>query len=72
MASPLKKHRLQNGLSLKEVGDLIRVNKSTILRWEKSEVPTDRLKELCDALGVPARVLRPDLHRFFARNERAA
>lgn len=51
-------------LSLKEVADIFRVNKATIIRWENGEVPlpAKRLKEFEEVTGIPRQELRPDLY----------
>jgi transcriptional regulator with XRE-family HTH domain len=72
MTSPLNKYRTDRDLSLKQVGVLLDVNKSTILRWEKAGVPVERLEDVSKALGIPPQVLRPDFHRLFAKSGRAA
>jgi len=65
MNSALTRYREAHDKSLKDIGDLFGVNKSTILRWEKSGVPENWLVEVSDTLGIPVKKLRPDLHRIF-------
>lgn len=50
-------------LTLNEVADLFGVDRTTILRWERSDppVPVKRLAEIEEKTGIPRWVLRPDI-----------
>lgn len=62
-ASPLKKYRQEQHQTLEALAEKFRVNKSTILRWERGDVPvpTDRLAEIETVTGIKREVLRPDI-----------
>lgn len=43
----------------------LNVNKATVTRWAQGEIPPERLAEVSEATGIPARELRPDLAEAF-------
>lgn len=53
----------KNGHTLDAMADLFNVNRTTILRWEKGEVPIPikRLERIAKATGIPREKLRPDI-----------
>lgn len=61
-ASPLRAYRTESGLSLEQLAALFGVNKTTVMRWEGSRVPADRLLEIEAATGITRQRLRPDLY----------
>lgn len=63
MSSPLAKYRATADLSLEALGEKFKVNKTTIMRWEKGEVPipVNRLAEISTVTGIPREELRPDV-----------
>lgn len=49
----IKKLRLQNNLTLEQVGDIVGVGKSTVRKWETGEIKNmrrDKIAKLADAL----------------------
>ena len=63
--SALTKYRERRGATLQEIATLFGVNRSTVLRWETRRVPLHRAQSLSKTLGIPMKLLRPDLHRQF-------
>lgn len=63
--------RKNSGLTLDAVADLFKVDRTTILRWEKgvSPVPIKRVAEIATATGLSKQQLRPDV---FGQPENAA
>jgi transcriptional regulator with XRE-family HTH domain len=57
--------RKNSGLTLDAVADLFKVDRTTILRWEKGEppVPVKRLSEIEAMTGISRPDLRPDVFR---------
>jgi transcriptional regulator with XRE-family HTH domain len=72
-ASPLKIYRVQNSVTLDALAARLRVNKSTILRWETGEVmvPAGRLADVERETGIPRGQLRPDIFGPAASTEAA-
>ena len=67
MASPnplrsFRQHRQPAPLTLEQLGALLGVNKSTVLRWEEGRVPAERIVEVSNITGIPREELRPDLY----------
>jgi transcriptional regulator with XRE-family HTH domain len=60
--SPLRGYRDRSNLTLEQLGMLLGVNKSTVLRWENGRVPAERLAEVEAMTGVSRHDLRPDLY----------
>jgi DNA-binding transcriptional regulator YdaS (Cro superfamily) len=60
-ASALQSYRQATRRSLLSVGQDLGVNKSTILRWELTRVPAEKVLDVERATGVPRHALRPDL-----------
>lgn len=61
--TPLAKYRAAKKLSLEAVADWFDVNKTTIMRWEKGDVPipVNRLAKIAAVTGIPREKLRPDI-----------
>lgn len=57
------KFRAGSDLTLDGVADLFKVDRTTILRWEKGEppVPVKRLPEIEAITGISRNELRPDV-----------
>ncbi|ULJ73629.1 helix-turn-helix domain-containing protein [Rhizobium gallicum] len=55
--------RKNSGLTLDAVADMFKVDRTTILRWEKGEppVPIKRVAEIAAATGISRHDLRPDV-----------
>jgi len=53
----------KQGRTLDSVAELFKVNRTTVLRWEKGEVPIPikRLGLIVDATGISRERLRPDI-----------
>lgn len=51
-------------LTLDGVADLLGVDRTTVLRWEKgfTPIPTKRLQDIERITGIPRQELRPDLY----------
>lgn len=60
---PLLAYREGNNLSLDALAAQLKVNKSTVLRWETGEVPLPiaRLSIVEKLTGIPREKLRPDI-----------
>lgn len=56
-------YRKASGLTLDAVADQFKVDRTTILRWEKGEppVPIKRIGEIAGVTGIPRDRLRPDI-----------
>lgn len=61
MHTSIKGYRIATGETLAEVGRRFGVYKSTVLRWERDQVPAERVPEVERRLGIPRHYLRPDL-----------
>lgn len=63
LISPLTAYRTLTGKSLEDLAAPLGVNKTTVMRWEKGEIPipTNRLTDLEALTGIPRGKLRPDL-----------
>ena len=51
----IKKKRKEKGYTLEQVGNYVGVSKATVSRWESNEIGnmrTDRVKSLCEILGI--------------------
>lgn len=51
----IKNKRKEKGYTLEQVGDYVGVSKATVSRWESDEIGnmrTDKVKSLCDCLGL--------------------
>lgn len=67
MQEPLFQTLLRNrGLRLIDVARRIGVDKATVTRWARKEIPTDRVADVVRVTGIPAADLRPDLATVFA------
>lgn len=66
--NPIKSYRQAKHLTLKEFGELFTepYHKTTILRWERGEVPTDirTILEIEKVTGIPRTRLAPDFFDF--------
>jgi transcriptional regulator with XRE-family HTH domain len=68
--SVLRKYRTASKMTLEEFGVALGgVNKSTVLRWEKGEIPAERVLPLSKFTGIAPHELRPDI---YPRRERAS
>lgn len=59
--SPLTAYRKANGVSLEAFGSKFRVDKSTVLRWERNGAPPDRVLAIEAETGISRHDLRPDI-----------
>ena len=58
----IKALRLQRGMSLQAVGDIVGVGKSTVRKWENGDIKNmgrDKIELLAKALGVPIGLYLP-------------
>lgn len=60
--SPLFRYRKENHLTLEALAERLKVNRSTVLRWEEGRVPAERVLEIERATGVSRQSLRPDIY----------
>lgn len=60
---PFAKFRKQAGLTLEVAAEKFKVDRTTIIRWEKGEpmIPLKRLEDAKTILGASVKDLRPDL-----------
>lgn len=52
----IKHKRLENNLTLEQLGKRVGVSKMTVLRWENGEIKnikSDKIEKLANALGIP-------------------
>lgn len=52
----IKQKRLENNLTLEQLGKRVGVSKMTVLRWESGEIKnikSDKIEKLANALGIP-------------------
>ncbi len=52
----IKEKRIENNLTLEQLGKRVGVSKMTVLRWESGEIKnikSDKIERLANALGVP-------------------
>ena len=59
--SPLRKYRSAEGKRLDDLAGPLGVNKSTLSRWERGRVPSERVVEVETLTGIPRQELRPDI-----------
>lgn len=53
--SEIKRLRIEKGYSLQKLADLVKVNKTTVKRWEDGDIANmgiDKLRLIAEALGV--------------------
>lgn len=64
-------YRKTTGRTLDAVADDFRVDRKTILRWEKGStpIPEKRLLEIEAKTGINRQALRPDLAAIFAEGQ---
>lgn len=60
---PFAKFRKEAGLTLAEAAERFRVDRTTIIRWEKGTpmIPLKRLEDAKKIIGASVQELRPDL-----------
>jgi len=64
--TPFKALLRGRGLRLVDVARGLGVDKATVTRWARNEIPSDRVVEIVRITGIPAADLRPDLATVFA------
>lgn len=67
--SPITKFREIRGYTLEDFGRMLSppVDKSTVLRWERTHVPVSRAPAVIAVTGIKMELLRPDLAGYFKR-----
>lgn len=66
MQKPLLQRLLHSrDLRLVDLARRLKVDKATVTRWARSEVPADRVGDVVRETGIPAAELRPDLAAVF-------
>jgi DNA-binding transcriptional regulator YiaG len=60
--APLRAYRGRTKLTLEQLGAILSVDKSTVMRWELRRVPAERVLEVERVTGVSRHELRPDLY----------
>lgn len=60
---PLAALRKAAGLTIQDMATRLKVNKTTVIRWQKGlpRIPGNRLRDVADVLGVNPIALRPDI-----------
>ena len=53
----LASYRKTQGLTLQHLADRLKVNKSTVLRWERRTVPPERVPQVEKLTGIPRKLL---------------
>lgn len=67
MQKPLLQTLLHNrGLRLIDLARRVNVDKATVTRWARKEVPAERIEDVVRATGISAADLRPDLAHIFS------
>ena len=61
MTDALTKYRQKTGLTLDALALHLRVDKSTLWRWETGKIPVYRLADVERVTQIPRRELRPDI-----------
>lgn len=61
MMHPIREFRKKNKITLHSFAANFGVNQSTVMRWEKDQVPAERVKEIANLTGISKAKLRPDL-----------
>jgi DNA-binding transcriptional regulator YdaS (Cro superfamily) len=62
MRHPLTQYRRDAGLTLQELGDRLNVGRAAVCKWERRQIPAERVLEIERVTGVPRHELRPDLY----------
>ena len=60
----IKQHRLQAGITMKELADLVGVSEATVSRWESGDIATmkhSQIAKLCNALNISPALLVPGI-----------
>ena len=60
----IKQYRLEAGLTMKELADLVGVSEATVSRWESGNIATmkhSQISKLCKALGINPASLVPGI-----------
>lgn len=65
--APLRAYRGRTKLTLEQLGAILSVDKSTVMRWELRRVPAERVLEVERVTGVSRHELRPDLYPVVPR-----
>lgn len=70
---PLKAYRDREGLTQKQLADLLSVERTTVARWETEtrRIDHELLSKISETTGIPAKELRPDLAEVFKSVEAA-
>lgn len=55
----------KRGQRLSDLARAMKVDRATVTRWSKSDVPAHRVAEIAKQTGIPAHELRPDLAKAF-------
>ena len=61
MSNILTQYRADAGLTLDALASQLRVDTSTLWRWEAGKVPVHRLADVERVTKIPRRELRPDI-----------
>lgn len=61
MESPLKLHRKNLGMSLKDGADHLGIAPSVLHKWENKRVPAEKAAFVSEKTGIPLHQLRPDV-----------
>ena len=60
----IKQHRIEAGLTMKELADLVGVSEATVSRWESGNIATmkhSQISKLCNALHINPANLVPGI-----------
>lgn len=59
----LRLWRTANGLTQAQLAAKFGVQDAAVNKWEKGQVPAERVLEVSDLTGLPPHRIRPDLYR---------
>ena len=62
MQNSLRTYRLQNDMTLSDLGRLVGVRRAAVCKWERKRVPAERVLDVERVTGIPRHELRPDLY----------
>ncbi len=61
MANPLKAFRARSNLTQEALASMLGVQKAAVCKWERKQVPAERVLHLEQITGISRHHLRPDV-----------
>jgi len=59
----LRLWRTANGLTQAQLAEKFKVKDAAVNKWERGQIPAERVLQVSDFTGLPPHRLRPDLYR---------